>query len=326
MRKLFITIALGISFSVQMTAQISTAGLDKLPQVKSGTAYFVMPDPNSADAKAYKEVFTKNWTISKPEFISYSEVDKHLAKGNSFLNITLTSITGQLSGMAKTDNAGKTTTTEGMKTEQKFVSLEFWTPSDKFIESKKTRSEYGITYKDKIASISMHADFETIVSTEDVYAPAYNLFSHLKNWGPGIFKNYIQTLKSFFASGEKRGPYQEFLNNAELSKLKSSMLYAPNYVLTKINVFNGNETKTSENEMFDGYKLKYKVISTEELNNKIQTNENFYYLIFIRDSNQKYVNVVNSSSGEIIYSTHFSGAYNMKPNDLKDLYKKIIKS
>lgn len=325
MRKIFIAIALGISFSVQITAQISTAGLDKLPQVKSGTTYFVMPDPNSADAKAYKEIFTKNWTISKPEFISYSEIDKHIAKGNSFLNVNIISITGQLLGMSKTDNAGRTTTTEGMKTEQRLAYLEFWTPSDKFIESKKTRLEYGLSYKDLIASYSMYVDLATAVSTEDIYAPSYNLFSHIRNWGPGIFKNCIQSFNSFFVSGENRGPYQEFLNIGELNKLKSDMLFAPDYLLTKINVFNGNETKMPENELFDDYKLKYKVISMEELNQKIQTNENFYYLVFIRNSNQKYVNVVNSSNGEIIYSTHVSGAYNMKSNDLKDLYKKVMK-
>lgn len=325
MRKLFITIVLGVLLSVQMAAQISTAGLDKLPKVKSGTTYFVMPDPNSAEAKAYKEVFTKNWTLSKPEFISYSEVDKHIAKGNSFLNVVLISMTGQLSGMTKTDGAGRSTTTEGMKTEQKLIYLDFWTPSDEFIESKKTRLEYGPRYEDLIASISMYVDFATTVSTEDIYSPSYNLFSHLKNWGPGIFKNYIQTFNSFFVSKEKRGPYQEFLNNSELSELKSGTLYVPDYILTKTNVFNGKETKIEENELFDDYKLKYKVIPTEELNNKIQTNENFYYLIFIRNSNQKYVNVVNSSSGEIVYSIHVAGAYNMKSGDLNDLYKKIMK-
>jgi hypothetical protein len=325
MRKLFITIVLGVLLSVQMVAQISTAGLDKLPKVKSGTTYFVMPDPNSSEAKAYKEVFTKNWTLSKPEFISYSEVDKHIAKGNSFLNVVLISMTGQLMGMTKTDGAGRSTTTEGMKTEQNLVYLDFWIPSDEFIESKKTMVEYGARYKEIIASINMHVDYATTVTAEDIYSPSYNLFSHLKNWGPGIFKNYIQNLNSFFASNEKRGPYQEFLNNNELSKLKSGTLYIPDYVLTKINVFNGKETKVEENELFDGYKLKYKVIPTVELNNKIQTNENFYYLIFIRNSNQKYVNVVNSSTGEIVYSTHQAGAYNMKSGDLKELYKIIMK-
>jgi len=324
MKKLFVTMAAGLLFSSEITAQVSTAGIDNLSKAKGGTTYFVMPDPNSADAKAYKEVFTKTWTISKPEFISYSEIDKHIAKGNSFLNVVLISITGQLADMKTVYSSGKTTTTEGMKTEQKLLFLEFWAPTDAFIESKKTRFEYGAGYQDLIVSMAIHCDYETTVAKEDIYAPSYNLFSHLKNWGPGIFKNIIQNFNSFFVSKENRGPYQEYLNKSELSKLKTATLYAPEYVLTKTNLFNGNEEKKmEEGDLFEGYKLPYKVLSGGELNNKIQAGETLYYLIFIRNSNQKYVNVVNSVNGEIIYSTHVSGAYNMKSGDLKALYKKI---
>jgi len=235
------------------------------------------------------------------------------------------SVTGQLAGMTTVYSSGKTTTREGMKTEQKLLYFELWMPSEKFIESKKTRLEYGAGYQDIIASTSMYSDFATTVSTEDIYAPSYNLFSHLKNWGPGVFKNIIQNFNSFFVTKENRGPYQEFLNKDELSKLKSATLYAPDYILTKTNVFNGSEEKKmSEDDLFGNYKLRYKVVSGQELNNKIQAGEIFYYLIFIRNSNQKYVNVLNSSTGEIIYSTHVSGAYNMKSGDLKDLYKKIM--
>jgi hypothetical protein len=116
----------------------------------------------------------------------------------------------------------------------------------------------------------------------------------------------------------------EIENDIELKNLKNETLYVPSYTMIKYNKFNGNESKShDEEDIFEDYKNKYKIVSTEELNNKILSEtQPFYYLVYIRSCTQKFINVVNSSTGEIIYSEYNAISYNMKTKDLRKLYKK----
>jgi hypothetical protein len=114
-------------------------------------------------------------------------------------------------------------------------------------------------------------------------------------------------------------------NEQELNKLKTSTLYVPDYVLVKFNMFTGDESKQhKEEDLFEDYKLKYQVLSTKKLNDNILSDPaGFYYLLYVKSSTDKFVSVVNSKTGEIIYSEYTGVKYNLKPGDLKDLYQKI---
>jgi hypothetical protein len=93
-------------------------------------------------------------------------------------------------------------------------------------------------------------------------------------------------------------------------------------------MMNGDESKRHvEKELFSDYELKYKIIPTKELNDRVlEDKEEFYYLMYVKSSSFKYVSVVNSRTGECIYSKFNTGAYNLKSGDIKDLSKKIKKS
>ena len=104
-------------------------------------------------------------------------------------------------------------------------------------------------------------------------------------------------------------------------------MFIPDYVLTKFNKSTGDETqKIEEKELFADYKLNYKLIPVADLNTKILNDTTpFYYMLFVKSGNDKYISVTNSVTGEMVYSAFTSQSYNLKSGDLKELQKAIQK-
>ena len=101
----------------------------------------------------------------------------------------------------------------------------------------------------------------------------------------------------------------------------------PDYVLIKFNKNVGDETERhSEKELFADYSLPYKVLTGADLNAKIMEHKApFYYLLYIKNGSDKYVNVINAATGDVIYSAYTSLSFNLKSGDFKALQKAIPK-
>jgi len=76
-------------------------------------------------------------------------------------------------------------------------------------------------------------------------------------------------------------------------------------------------------KLFEDYKYPYKVIPDMELSDKILTETDpFYFLLFVRVGSGKVIMVINSKTGEVVYSRYHSMFYNLKSGDLKDLLRR----
>ena len=301
-------------------SQIAISNISEIEKIKSGTTYIAMKDPNSEKIKEYINVFKSNWTISKFEFIKYSEIAKYLSPENSFLTIGGYETNTQFTKLYENGSRKN-----GINYSNTHLYLELWTCDEKYFQSKKKKKEFGNSNKIQVARIELFTDFESLADPDKLFQSDYDGNGHIRNWGPGILKNQIQSLTSYLNKNEIRTLYSGIFNAKELKNLKKEVLYVPEYTLTKFNKFTGDETKKhDEKDMFEDYQLKYKLISTDELNQKILTDKTpFYYLIYIKSSTDKYISVINSATGEIIYSTYSPVSYNIKSGDLKDLQKKI---
>lgn len=304
----FITIHSGFS-------QIVLSNVGEIAKIKSGTLFVAMKDPNSVIDKEYAALFLKNWTFSKVECIKYSEVEKNIAPNNSFLTIGaaasgVESVAGSNADFSKTN-----------------VFLELWTTNGKFVYNPAKRRHFNLNDKIQIARIEMFTDYVVAANPSMLYKTDYDGKGHIKNWGTGIVTNYIQTLVAYLNNGKEHNLTTEIANREELKKLAVETLFVPNYVLTKFSKSSADETKQSdEKEIFEDYKLNYKILTTSDLNRKILEDKTpFYYLLFIKSGNDKFINVVNSISGEIIYAKGTSQSYNLKSSDLKELQKAIQK-
>lgn len=311
-------------------AQIAIANLDRIPELKNGTTYVLMKDPNFPGAKEYIEMFKKTWTISKIEFIKYSDAHNHYNKGNYFLSMGGYKFSDQYTTMFGGFFTGPDGTTneypKGAWFEETYIYLELWTCTDKYVENKKDK-ELKINNTIQLARIDLYTDEPAFKNPKYLYGEEYNSTVRIQNWGVGILENYIQSMMTYFNHNQDRKLYSAITNKAELLKLKTETLYVPDYVLIQYEKKTNNViAKHVESELFKKYTLKHKLLTIEELNAKIANKkESIYYFIYVKSRYDKFISVVNSVTGEIIYARYTPMSYNIQPDDLNDLQLEILK-
>ena len=317
-------LALKITFlllilTFESPAQIAISNTDLLSEIKNYTTYVAMKNPESEIAKQYIKVLKANWTFSnKLEFIKYKELDNYLNENSAFLliggySVETTSVTRYSSGLEKVN----------LRYENTHLYLEYWIPEKKYLE--KNKKKFKAKYKQQIARLEIYTDFETLRNPENIFNEDYDGGGHIRNWGLGIFKNHIQLLSASLEKGEERDLYDNYIDNEKIKLLRESTLFVPKYVFTKFNKFTAKENKTHDpKEIFSDYPFPYEVIENKQLNEKIlSSEEEFYYLSYIKSSTDKFVSLINSETGEMLYTKYRPASYNLKSKDLKKLAKEI---
>ncbi len=300
-----------IVIPTKIYGQIAITNVGEIAKIKAGTTFFAMKDPASPKAAAYVDAIKKNWTLSKVECIKYTDVEKNIAPNNSFVTI----------------GANMTSSNSTMESTETRIYLELWTTNGKYTYDQKKRKHFNQADKISLATIELFADFTAQNYPSSLYKMDYDASGHLENWSPGIIANYIQQLTALLNKGEIRDAKTIFYNKDELKKLASETLFIPDYVMTKFSKSADDESKKyNAKEIFEGYNLTYKLVSSEELSDKILNNPTpFYYLLFIKTTEEKFVTVTNSKTGEIIYSGYSASSSNFKSSDLKELQKAVQK-
>jgi hypothetical protein len=148
----------------------------------------------------------------------------------------------------------------------------------------------------------------------------------LFNWTPGTLKNYLLQLKTALVINKDVDCRNSFAQDASLAQLKTERLYIPKNDFRETGSFVGDGKYNDSTKIMKGYKFDYKVISNDELDQKILTDPNpFFYLLFMTTGSCKMVAVVDSQTGELMYSKFTTSSYNLKEGDLERLSKEINK-
>ena len=147
--------------------------------------------------------------------------------------------------------------------------------------------------------------------------------SGFSNWEPGFLKNYLQEIVRNVENQETRFLYQEKRNEGELGQLQSQTLYVPNYAMKVIQPIMVRRHRPED--LMDDYEHPYELISGDALSQKILLNEEpFFYLSCIRNlKGTAFYNVVNSATGQIIYSDFEHKRLNFERNDVRRLSNAI---
>lgn len=150
-----------------------------------------------------------------------------------------------------------------------------------------------------------------------------------KNYSIGMLKNYFQKINDLLNKESFYWMY-EVDNTKEVKNLKTKTLYLPDYIKANYKpgkISDENKSEKDLKELFKDYKYKYEFISEDNLSTKISNNEEIYYLRNVRVNNQKFFQVVNSKTGEIVYRFYEAGmgTYNIDDKDFKNLAKAIDK-
>lgn len=308
-------------------AQIEIETKNALEKIKDGKTHIIVQDINFPRSVEYYRIFKKYWTVTKDvDFIKWDDLDGNLVAGDTYLSF----------------ERWVGTVSQGVSVATTYLNI--WTPSEKEIRKQKHADINSNAVS--IANIYLDESTESLVKKfrEKDYtnvkfdkAGPYSQYDFdgggsLLNWSPGIMKNYLQLLCRQLQTGKKYSFGDEITNKAELQLLKNKTLYCTNEVLNKMGFFAGvNKIRTDAEKsaeiktLFEDYHYDYKVLTSSELEDKIlDDKEPFYYLIFLNSSKAgKFLGVVNSRTGDVVYSRCKALSVNLKPGDLKDLYKEI---
>ena len=315
--KCLLVLSLLIAFSqIKVQGQIAISNIDEIDKVRSGITYVAMNDPEAPEAEAYINVIRENWTLSELQFIKYEEIVDHLTPTSSFLTISGYETNTQFINLYASGSRRY-----GINYSNTHLYLELWTCRDKYFE-KLEKKQIDFKDKDKIqvARIELFTDFQTLSDPDLIFQSDYSGEGHIRNWNPGVLRNYIRALVAYLDQGEYRTLYAGIQNENQINKLKRDTLFIPEYVLIKFNMFTGDESEQHEaQDIFGEYEYPYELITMEELSDRILREEEFYYLIYVKSSTDKYVSIINSVTGEFIYSRYSPASYNLKSKDFEYL-------
>lgn len=298
-------IAITFLFIVLVTdlnAQLAIKNSKRLPDVKKGTTYVVMQNPKSKQSQNFIAVFKKYWTFSAIDFITEDEMPAHYDATSSFLTLTE-------SNNSYVANNTRTDYVEG--------NFELWMCEPGFL--KKKEGAPTNKQRDVIASLVMYfhnsgEGKKPSYKLIDLYEAEDHDYSKAPYWTPGLVANYIQRMTTAMGEGKDMAYGVRVTKTDELSKLKNDTLFIPEWVTD------------GEKYLFDGYPYHYQILGQDELSYKIlNSTKPFYYILYKTGLGMRAINIINSQTGDYIYTRYPQMLGGLGKNEVKELTKSIGK-
>lgn len=298
-----------IVFISKANAQVEVLLKNPLEKIKDGHTHVIVDDVNSSESQDFLKVYKKYWKLTQGvDMITSNDLKGSWVAGDSYFSLQSTFLS---------DSKGGT---------NMYYYLTLWTPTDKTVKKNK---DYDPNKEISIARV----EFAVHGASGERLSLSSGDKVEINNWSPGLLKNYLQQLTMALEADKKVKPWDAITNKEQLALLKDGTLYCPedNLYTMSMSGKSGKLTDNEAEELFSGYKAKYKVISDNDLSEKILNDkEQFYYLIYLNNTTYtigRILVVINSRTGEVIYRyAHVSLTFNLKSNFLKDLYKEETKN
>jgi len=309
MKKIFIILFL-VNFSIYSQISVGARHTGKplkfkkgiLKKFKESKTIFIFSDVFSKEI--YEKILKDSWNVNPYEIISVKDFDivNYLDNKHSFAT---------LDGYLKTVNMGNISVTrlyfnftismyEAEKLKEKISN-----------GISKNKSKIYAKYEIPIAQFSLFPKFGSTVAAHTYTPESFSdkLFTEdlFLNYQPGFLKNYFQKINSLLKNETLYWKYQNS-KSSDLAKLKSHSLYIAEDIKDTFHFMkkkNRNNIDKLIKELFSNYNFNYKFISSDALNNKILNNEDLFYLRFVRVSDEKFIQIINSMNGNIVYSDMF---------------------
>jgi hypothetical protein len=287
---------------VKANAQIEIQDTKKLDRIKEGQTYVLVNTTTFPGADKFLQAMRQDWTLTKGiYYLPANNATITIAPNDSFLSLE-----------SLTETSGSSSRT--------YFFLNFWTCKERYF--KKDR-EMKQSDHEVIAQV-------TLSLGDKVADSDFDSGGMFLNWSPGMVHNYLQQISTLLNNKKKKKFQDGIENKTELVALKSEILYVPEFDLLNSKMFSvKHEARDEEsvNAIFEKYTYAYKVLSTDDLDKLILTSEKpIYYLLLIKHSTNKLVCVINSKTGETIYSDAANLSMRLKAGDIKSLFKAVNKS
>ncbi len=317
-----------VSISENHIGKLKRHSKKKFEKIKSSTTVFILSD--CIEKSDYVKILNDVWKVTDFILLHEGEFDSsdYLDKNYTFVNFdwihqTMTNMSGGGSSIV-----------------HHFMNFSLF-DYDNFVKdfSKIDKNDKLklITKGNKLyrKNISMFGSINLYPNKEYVDI-SYNYVNECEifyNYNLGFLKNYFQKINDLITKSES---YWLFDNDysKNIAILKEKTLLVPMYMSEKykknrsnIPISIGKDIKYLE-ELFSNYNYKFEFIPVGELSARIVSGEDCIYLTFVRSSREKFIQVVNSKTGEILYRNYiadFMSSVNLKPRHINDINKAIQK-
>lgn len=321
-------------FSIFTFAQVSVSsrhvgGLKKIKteefsKIKNTKTIFVLSDVYTTNE--YNQMLTDTWTFTPYEVVKIDDFDltKYDFDKTSFVLL------------------GGHTIDVTLKSGS--IVTKYFTYVDLFMFNKNKKNKEIEKYKAK--SVKKQKKYFLFTENREEFARFYLLPNHellldlfkgntsfpifripgFFNYKLGFLKNYFQFINNKMINNESYWFYQNS-STSEFKQLKTKKLYVPSYIITHLSGDDEEKINSKLEDYFKDYDYKYELIDDDVLNKKILEGEEFYYLRYARVNTERFLQVINSKTGEIVYANYITGmAIKLKPKHIKELSKDISKS
>lgn len=287
---------------------------DDLAALKKTTTLFTLPYKDYKQQQQFEEAIAAVWTITPFRIIKPDEMGQYIKQeGYSVFSF----------GGFMTTHGGSAPSSSNMH-----LAYDLWLP-----EVKKN----GNVKQQYFARILIYPDNETFFTAMRNSGRKGSDFSSkmlsflyndavIYNWSAGLLKGYLKKVNDHLAKRDERGPFTEEEDKQALSALKRDTLYVPDYVRVKFNMFTGAETADddADDDLKKAYPFPVKIVTKEQLDALLlQKDKSVKYLVYVKSSTDKYINVYDSGSGKMLYARYVKLSYNFKNKDLGKLAKVV---
>ena len=292
-----------------------TIGKDDMAALKKTTTLFTLQFKDYQQLQQFEAAIKEAWTLTPYKIIRPDELGDYLKKeGYSVFSF----------GGFLVSRGGSAPVAQHMH-----LAYDLWMP-----EARKN----GNINKKFFARVLIYPDNESFFTAmnninkrKDDFSSKMISFIYndalIFNWSPGMLQGYLKKVNQHLERHDERGPYSEETDKQALSKLKNDTLYVPDYVNVRFNMFTGAENgdeEAGDDELKKAYPYPVKLVSRARLDELIlDKSKPVKYLVYVKSSTDKYINVYDSGSGNLLYARYVKMSYNFKNKDLGKLAKVI---
>jgi hypothetical protein len=262
------------------------------------TTLFLLRDQDMSNKMEFKRAIDSVWNFTKIEVIGYNELEAYQEGNYSYFIL------------------------------QAFSTLPHETVNNVanvFLTLKLEPVNYWETLN--YCRIELFTDINTMSTIIDIVGGPSSLDSlykesTLKNWNPELISLYLSDVQRSLRSSKRESLYELNLKNDALQLLtKNDTLYILDYVQFKYNKFNGDERERHDIDvLFKHCPMTVQFITSSNLRKKMNHNQVKYIFDYVKSCTDKFVRIYSLEHGKI-YQVHKGLSYNLKPKDIKKIFK-----